>query len=418
MATESDIKLQVELAAEATKESEEKSNKKPLEIGVYIYIYRVSDVSLSDQRFHAYFHIEFQWEASKEDLALFKKDAENYKAVSWIPEENFVCLNGKFEELKCTAFKIAKKGGTTTWDMAIQDVRKDCQFNLCHYECEGDFSEKFELSNFPLDCQDLSIVLRNLSEIEQVSFVPPLVKDYNSGGMSLESSQLETYIVHNPRVEYDVMKYEYSVGDEHFVSKFSKMTFRIKLERKFKIFGYKIGIFVFVTAISSLIVFTMDSDSLADRYGTLLTLLLTMVAFQFVLESMLPSLPYLTYLDYYIVTSFVFLALMILQTAIFSAMVRWGDVDVAEEFDIVCFILLIATFIIYHLYFLIKGCKARKMELSKLEMSGIDYRLNKTTNVKVGGAGHKDALFEDHTVLAKDFLEVIDKNKYSDVPTK
>ena len=302
--------------------------------------------------------------------------------------------------------------------MAIEDVRKDCEFNLCHYECEGDFTERFELSNFPLDCQDLSIVLRNLSEIQSVSFVPPLITDYNTGGIVLAMSQLDTYIVHNPRVEYDVMKYEYDVGEQHFVSKFSKMTFRIKLERKFKIFGFKIGIFVFVTAISSLIVFTMDGESIPDRYGTLLTLLLTMVAFQFVLESMLPSLPYLTFLDYYIVASFIFLAIMILQTAIFSAMVRWGDQDVAEEFDIICFILLMATFLIYHLYFLIKGCKARNMELSKLEMSGIDYRLDNSTNVKAGGEPPKDALFDKHTVIAKDFFEVIDKNLYSDVPAK
>eukprot|EP01084_Bolivina_argentea_P225260 380713_1 len=270
---------------------EEKTNintSKTLEVGAYIYVYRVNDVSLSDQRFHAYFHIEFQWEATKEDNELYLKDPSNYKPVSWSPE--FVCLNGKFELNNCKAFKIAGKGNTNSWNMKITKMRKDCKINLSHYELEGDFNERFELENFPLDCQDLQIVIRSLSSINNIVFVPPFVTDFHCGGLSLESSQLDTYIVHTPLIEYHCNNYGYENNDD---AKFSKITFRIKLERKYAIFLVKICVFVFITAISALIVFTMNNyeEQIADRYGTLLTLLLTMVAFQFVIESTLPTLP-------------------------------------------------------------------------------------------------------------------------------
>ena len=62
----------------------------------------------------------------------------------------------------------------------------------------------------------------------------------------------------------------------------------------------------------SLSVFTLDKDEdLADRYGVLLTLLLAAVAFQYIINSELPKLPYLTLLDIYVLFSFAFVFFVI-----------------------------------------------------------------------------------------------------------
>ncbi len=59
--------------------------------------------------------------------------------------------------------------------------------------------------------------------------------------------------------------------------------------------------------------FIIPSNSLADRMSVNLTLLLTAVAFKFVVSQSLPHISYLTLLDKYVLTSFVMLFFVVVE---------------------------------------------------------------------------------------------------------
>ena len=423
MATEEKTEELIETANLISEEKEKTSNnndtEERIEIGVYCYANRVNDVSIADQNFHAFFQVEFQWLASKEDYDAYLANPNDYQPISWKPD--FICGNGKFDDKNNKGNKIIsitdpKLPNKDSWNIEVKKIRfdsKDIKYgiNLAHYELEGDFNEKFELENFPFDCQDLQLLLRPVGSLAKVIFAPPIYTDIHCGGLALASSQLDNYIVHTPLIEYDCIDHGYDDGDQ---SKTSMMTFRMKLERKYKIYFAKIVLFVFITSVSSLIVFTMDAESISDRYGTLLTLLLTMVAFQFVVESQLPQLPYLTFIDYYITVSFVFLFLMIIQTAIFSV-IAWDDEENAVDFDVVSIIVLTGFFIIYHIYFGIAGYRARNKELEKLTMDGADYKKLELEDKGEEEKMYFDTEFDKHVMIGKKVSHILDSKRYSDI---
>ena len=60
---------------------------------------------------------------------------------------------------------------------------------------------------------------------------------------------------------------------------------------------------MFALSLLGLLAFTMPIDDISGRVNTLLTLILTSVAFKFILAGALPKVPYNTLLDYYVLLS-------------------------------------------------------------------------------------------------------------------
>merc|ERR1712190_462733 len=111
-------------------------------------------------------------------------------------------------------------------------------------------------------------------------------------------------------------------------------------------------------------------DGAGGKYGLLLTLLLTNVAFQFVIGTYIPNLRYLTILDEYAIGSVVFIFLVMAQIFIFVLAEIDQDGDEAEIVAIV----IGSLFGVKQIVFAIWGWRARKYETKKLGMDGFDYR--------------------------------------------
>ncbi|CAN0506645.1 unnamed protein product, partial [Phaeothamnion confervicola] len=93
---------------------------------------------------------------------------------------------------------------------------------------------------------------------------------------------------------------------------------------------------------------------LGDRLGVVITLLLAAGAFQAIVSSYIPTLPYLTWLDQYVLLAFFPFALVTLAVVIFYGIHQLGDPDAALVLNniflgalgtvwIVCHILLFFT---------------------------------------------------------------------------
>merc|ERR1712129_414089 len=143
----------------------------------------------------------------------------------------------------------------------------------------------------------------------------------------------------------------------------------LKIRRKWQIYVWKIVLFVGLICLSSLSVFTMDHIAdLSERYSILFTLLLTQVAFQYVVAESLPSLTYLTLLDWYVVAGFVYLILTIVGVGII------GWFEHSEDIDNIFGFAMIALYFVFNFGFVIWGYTARKSEVAKLTFGANDYK--------------------------------------------
>lgn len=176
----------------------------------------------------------------------------------------------------------------------------------------------------------------------------------------------------------------------------SHITYRMKIARKWPIYFWRIGLFTLIMSMCSLCVFILDEvDGLADRYGVLFNLLLAAVAFQYIINTELPNLSYLTLMDTYVLFSFAFVFLVIVLVSI------TGFFEVVEWVDSCFFYAAIAVSLVFHVWFVLKSYKARKYEMKKLLFDRWDYvKYGYDELVDTGGAfrlWNKDIKTDDHT---------------------
>merc|ERR1719410_653301 len=125
---------------------------------------------------------------------------------------------------------------------------------------------------------------------------------------------------------------------------------------------------MFFIALLSMCCFALNAEEIiGERMGLAVTLLLTAVAFQDIVFEELPNVAYLTLLHQYILTSFIFIACVVLETAFVLANDHelFGERDNADK---VFAWIFIGAFITYHLYFLIVAAWKRHEESRKLYM--------------------------------------------------
>jgi hypothetical protein len=98
------------------------------------------------------------------------------------------------------------------------------------------------------------------------------------------------------------------------------------------------------TGFISFMTFAISADNLASRMANMITLVLTMVAFKFVISDKIPAVPYLTVIDKYTLGVFaIFVEIIFLQT-ICSQLYQHYE-QAVRVFDIFSFVFTFLQFI-------------------------------------------------------------------------
>eukprot|EP01084_Bolivina_argentea_P204442 349141_1 len=341
------------------------------EVGSFWYIDRLSNIDLVTESMAGLIELCLCWQASKSEYIRYKtiemneEDTSSYKP-DWIP--TFVIMNGDCEKTLNPdwQYKILTIGDTDYFGSVITKSKYK-YFNTLHYLISGRFLQSFDVHNFPLDVQDLQVT-SEMSETTEFCVWTPWFGYYGDdgylGALSIKYSGVSEYYVRNGFIEYDISMYD----DQGF----GRLNMRIKIERIYGVWFWKIFFFLFFIELSTFGVFTIDSDSLGDRYSLLFTLLLSAVAFQFVVSSSLPSVSYLTLLDSYVLGSFAFLIGVSTSVYILAIM----KPDDPQKWDQYVVYGTGIIFIIGHSLYLFKCWRAHMFELKKINMDHFDYLKN------------------------------------------
>lgn len=159
--------------------------------------------------------------------------------------------------------------------------------------------EAFELHDFPFDCQRLQIELRNNSTSTWDLF------DVRVNAVQFHRKALEAseWAVLEPTVKRGCPPHKVSLVDLH-------------VKRKSMFYLQNVVFLTSLLTLLGLVTFMMPIDDVGGRVGNVFTMILTAVALKFVLAGSLPKVPYNTKLDYFLLGSFVELAVMAVMCAI------------------------------------------------------------------------------------------------------
>ena len=111
--------------------------------------------------------------------------------------------------------------------------------------------------------------------------------------------------------------------------------------------------------------FVISSSEQSPATGTQLelsvTILLTAVAFKFVIAAFLPQISYLTLIDKYVLSCTAVIYVTTVLVAIGGGCLHWADMDAEklETMQIIFFWVVIGLWILLQLWFIIAACKAR-----------------------------------------------------------
>ena len=157
---------------------------------------------------------------------------------------------------------------------------------MWNFGCKCTVKERFELHNFPFDLQELQIELRlNDSKTWDLFDLTVTQVQFNKSALVLTE-----WKVHAPIVRRE--------NPKHKVSKV------VLLVERFSWFYIQNVVFIMLgISLLGLCSFALDIHETGARVGNILTLILTAVAFKFILASILPKVPYNTIIDYYILYS-------------------------------------------------------------------------------------------------------------------
>jgi len=196
----------------------------------------------------------------------------------------------------------------------------------------GSFSQPLELQNFPFDIQNFAIKFATAGySSEEVQLV--LHKDRTSG--IAESLSLP---------DWKVRDVEIKVGSEALIGgaeEIPTFTIQFEAERTSSYFVVKVILPLILIVCMSGVVYWLDPSMAATQISVSSTAMLTLIAYRFAIDGLVPKVSYLTRMDtfIFIATFIIFAGLIIAVTT--SILAREDRLNMARQIDKWCRVLFV-----------------------------------------------------------------------------
>ncbi|RNA08911.1 gamma aminobutyric acid receptor subunit [Brachionus plicatilis] len=286
-------------------------NRKPHQVETRVIFLRIGDIETVNEKFFAEILVESRWEESKlssefDKSYLFNEEKELASAKKyWNP--NIYIENALNDVKKTVSYKIMKRF------CAKHDEPEDSNLKFWLYECQqikGHFFQKLKLKYFPLDVQDLSIMVTTFKSNKEVE----LVKNKEKASVIGSSMTIDKNIWHlHPNVDVkgnsDLIADKNILIDQNQIHEDTSLSIHSLIKFPFIMFQCKVsrrGAAIFA-------VFAVNPNQPYYRLPISATLLLTSITFRWSYSSRcLPTVNYFTSLDSYSIKSIVLIFLCLI----------------------------------------------------------------------------------------------------------
>jgi len=170
------------------------------------------------------------------------------------------------------------------------------------YNSEGvyRFKENYNLRNFPFDKQKLKIWLhQTISPIEGYHAIISSMTEINLDEFSSKKNNIPGWKITKAEINYKTNK----AADENF---YDGVEVAIEIERKSSYYIFKIIFPIILILAVCWSAVWIDPKEIESRLTVTIVCLLSLIAYNFVIDSELPKLEYLTIMDYIILVSYIY----------------------------------------------------------------------------------------------------------------
>jgi len=153
-------------------------------VGITIEVMRIGGVDTVKQTFSAKLHIDLDWEASPEDLwEYFERGNKSKFEPKWAPRLIFPTEVERANEMmmeteRGSPYRLtwrAPQERTECWTSLRKKIHQRCRNVLCltvTRMVDVVLADRFQMKHFPVDCQDLKIVVQSYDPISRCQFCP------------------------------------------------------------------------------------------------------------------------------------------------------------------------------------------------------------------------------------------------------
>ena len=303
-------------------------------VDVYIQVSftKIFDVDTINQKFQAEALIESKWidpnihslSDSIEASEIWKPDIFIENAISDLKED--------------VTFKVLPATDLTSDSFMVCELRK----------VKGTFYEHLELENFPLDVQDLTLMVASKKPgkiVNLISMQPEVHQIRISNTLDKSMWQMHNIVI----CRKDKIIREYSFGRHEYPA----LRVAAQVFRSPGFFFWNAILPIFLVTSASLAPFVIDARLPQSRLPSIATLLLTSVSMRWMVGRSLPTVSYLTSLDKYSLGTLLIITMQLLYHAIFAAIFPLLDEQYAYKIDKICFTFFLLLISMKQLLFLI-----------------------------------------------------------------
>lgn len=186
----------------------------------------------------------------------------------------------------------------------------------------GTFSHPLDLAEFPFDTQRLEIRLAHIAFTGQPANLSAAADSTVS-----ENLTVSDWTLLNWRFEGT------SFALDSSMQPIDGMVFVAELERDGQFFIYKVFMPLILIVMMSWLAFWLDPSLVASQISLTITAMLTMIAYRFVLQGMMPRLAFLTSLDYFVLGATFMVFLSMVEVVYTAHLFAQGNLDRARRVD-------------------------------------------------------------------------------------
>eukprot|EP01084_Bolivina_argentea_P143499 251958_1 len=276
------------------------------ELGLRLRIDQLATIDTATQTYGGKFRLEKEWIATKKDINNYAANKAEYKPEYYASVE---ANNDVVQEYEYARFN----GGN---NICLRKSRiNGLYYNFQSLETRGSLTSQFDVKNYPFDIQDLSFVFSTEMLVDEIIIVKSFlehdtfsfdttwcpVTDWNIIGVDCMTSH----------INLDQIKGHSSETEKKSNIK-AFITFRIQVQRKWEAIMMRTIVWMFLMAFYMLFMFSLEPTDIEGRMAYSITMMLTIVAFQFVISSDLPNISYMTLIDKY---NFIVMSIILLISA-------------------------------------------------------------------------------------------------------
>lgn len=322
---------------------------KTVDVFIQVNITKINDIDTVNQRFQAEAIIESKWQDPSVKSVNDVIDANKI----WKPElyiEN--AINDVKEDIR---YRIISDDQGALYVYEIRKVR-------------GLFWEKLELESFPLDVQDLTIVVATKKSGSRINFclMQPESQECSMNiNNTLDNSM---WRLHNVvRTKIGKLNCEFSFGKREY----PLISVTVQALRSPGFFYWNAVLPIFLITLASLGPFVIEYKIPQSRLPSTATMLLTSVSFRWIVGRLLPTVSYLTSLDKYSLISMMLITFMLFYHAIIAAVYHFFPEELVYRIDKLVFIIFLGLIIlkqaIFYQWILMRNEAREKLTKTPIE---------------------------------------------------